>query len=151
MPQKKLSETRKKIHEIYEQNEYADLKQNQNRARSFSVGTTVGGIIEVSMRADSASLWYLLYPVEVAEIIEQLASAAGLQVALRPKQDFTTWRSWDATSPDFSHWIGASPGQMTNEQREYLFAVKENNIRAIEETKKEVKSLTESKDESNNN
>jgi hypothetical protein len=148
MSQKKLSETRKKIHEIYEQNEYADLKQNQNRARSFSVGTTTGGIIEVSMRADHANLWYLLYPVEVAEIIEQLASAAGLQVALRPKQDFTTWRSWDATSPDFSHWIGASPGQLTIEQRDYLLSLKESNIRAIEESKKEMKALKESKNES---
>lgn len=148
MPKKKVSETRQKIHEIYEQNEYADLKNNQNRARSFSVGTTTGGIVEVSMRADSANLWYLLHPVEVVEIMEQLAAAAGLQVALRPKQDFTTWRSWDTTIPEFSHWLGASPMQMTDEQREYLTAMKETNIKAIGESKKEVKSLEETKNES---
>jgi hypothetical protein len=148
MSQKKVSETRQKIHEIYEQNEYADLKHNQSRARSFSVGTTTGGLIEVSMRADIASLWYLLHPVEAAEMIEQLAAAAGLQVALRPKQDFTTWRSWDTTVPGCAHWIGAAPWQMTDEQREYLTGIKEKNIKAIEGTKKEVKALEESKDES---
>jgi hypothetical protein len=151
MPKKNVSETRQKIHEIYEQNEYADLKNNQSRARSFSVGTTTGGIIEVSMRADVASLWYLLHPVEAVEIIEQLAAAAGLQVALRPKQDFTTWRSWDPTTPGCTHWLGAAPWQMTDEQREYLSQIKEKNIKVIEEKKEEVKSLTESKDESNNN
>lgn len=145
MPKKNVSETRQKIHEIYEQNEYADLKNNQCRARSFSVGTATGGIIEVSMRADIASLWYLLHPVEAVEMIEQLAAAAGLQVALRPKQDFTTWRSWDPTIPGCTHWVGAAPWQLSDEQREYLTEIKEKNIKAIEESKKEVKSLEESK------
>jgi hypothetical protein len=90
----------------------------------------------------------LLHPVEAAEMIEQLAAAAGLQVALRPKQDFTTWRSWDTTVPGCAHWIGAAPWQMTDEQREYLTGIKEKNIKAIEGTKKEVKALEESKDES---
>lgn len=148
MPQKKLSETRQKIHEAYEQNEYADLKQNQNRARSFSVGTTTGGIVEVSMRGDFGNLWYLLHPVEAAEIIEQLAAAAGLQVALRPKQDFTTWRSWDTSTPGCAHWIGAAPWQLGDEQREYLTAMKEKNIKAIAESKNETKVLEESKNES---
>lgn len=148
MPQKKISKTRQKIHELYEENEYRELKHNQNRARSFSVGTTTGGIIEVSMRADSATLWYLLHPVEAVEMIEQLAAAAGLQVALRPKQDFSTWRSWDTTTPGCAHWIGAAPWQMSDEQREYLTAVKEQNIKAIEESKEEVKAIEESKNES---
>jgi hypothetical protein len=148
MTKKNLSETRQKIHEIYEQNEYADLKNNQCRARSFSVGTTTGGIIEVSMRADVASLWYLLHPVEAVEMIEQLAAAAGLQVALRPKQDFTSWRSWDPTLPGCAHWLGAAPWQMSDGDREHLSQIKEKNIKVIEETKKEVKSLEESKNES---
>lgn len=148
MTKKKVSATRQKIQEIYEQNEYTDLKNNQSRARSFSVGTTTGGIIEVSMRADIGNLWYLLHPVEAVEMIEQLAAAAGLQVALRPKQDFTTWRSWDTTIPGCIHWIGTAPWQMSDEQRENLTALKEKNIKEIVEFKKEVNILEESKNES---
>lgn len=148
MSQKKLSKTRQKIHDIYEQNEYTELKQNQGRARSFSVGTATGGIVEVSMRGDFGNVWYLLHPVEAAEIIEQLAAAAGLQVALRPKQDFTTWRSWDTSIPGCAHLIGAAPWQLGDEQREYLTAMKEKNIKAIAESKNETKVLEESKNES---
>ena len=148
MPQKKLSRTRKKIHDVYEQNEYTELKHNQSRARSFSVGTTTGGIIEVSMRADVGNVWYLLHPVEAAEMIEQLAAAAGLQVALRPKQDFTSWRSWDPTIPGCAHWVGAAPWQLNDEAREYLSAFNEKNIKALEESKKNIKALEESKNES---
>lgn len=149
MAPKKISKMRQKIHDLYEENEYASLKQNQTRARSLAVGTTTGGIIEVSMRGDFSNLWYLLHPVEAVEIIEQLAAAAGLQVALRPKQDFSTWRSWDLETPGCAHWLGAAAWQMGDEQREYLMAIKEKNMKAIQESKEEdPKPLPESKDES---
>jgi hypothetical protein len=147
MPQKKVSKMRQKIQETYEENEYASLKQNQTRARSFAVGTTSGGIIEVSMRGDFSNLWYLLHPVEAVEMIEQLAAAAGLQVALRPKQDFTSWRSWDTTIPGISHWVGAAPWQLSDDDRNYLTEMKEKNIKAIEQSKEEIKSLEGSKKE----
>ena len=147
MAPKKISKTRQKIHDVYEENEYASLKQNQTRARSLTVGTTTGGIIEVGMRGDLANLWYLLHPVEAVEIIEQLAAAAGLQVAMRPKQDFTSWRSWDTTIPGCTHWVGAAPWQLSDEQREYLTEVRAKNIQAIEESKK-VEALQEAKNES---
>jgi hypothetical protein len=146
MAPKKISKTRQKIHDVYEENEYASLKQNQTRARSLTVGTTTGGIIEVGMRGDLANLWYLLHPVEAVEIIEQLAAAAGLQVAMRPKQDFTSWRSWDTTIPGCTHWVGAAPWQLSDEQREYLTEVRAKNIQAIEESKK-VEALQEAKNE----
>jgi hypothetical protein len=146
MAPKKISRTRQKIHDVYEENEYASLKQNQTRARSLTVGTTTGGIIEVGMRGDLANLWYLLHPVEAVEIIEQLAAAAGLQVAMRPKQDFTSWRSWDTTIPGCTHWVGAAPWQLSDEQREYLTEVRAKNIQAIEESKK-VEALQEAKNE----
>lgn len=146
MAPKKITETRQKIHEVYEENEYASLKQNQTRARSLTVGTTTGGLIEVNMRGDFTNLWYVLHPVEAVEIIEQLAAAAGLQVAMRPKQDFTSWRSWDTTIPGTAHWLGAAPWQLNDEQREYLGEVKAKNIQAIEESKK-VEALQESKNE----
>jgi hypothetical protein len=148
MPQKKVSKMRQKIQETYEENEYANLKQNQTRSRSLTIGTTTGGIIEVSMRGDFSNLWYLLHPVEAVEVIEQLAAAAGLQVALRPKQDFTSWRSWDTAIPGSAHWIGAAPWQLSDDDRNYLTEIKEKNLKAIEQSKEEIKSLTEEKNES---
>lgn len=138
MAPKKVSKTRQKIHELYEENELANLKQTQTRARSFTVGTTTGGIIEVGMRGDYANLWYLLQPVEAVEIINQLAAAAGLEVAVRPRQDFATWRGWDASLPPSVHWMGAAPWQLSDEQRAELEAVKAKNIKAIEQSREDV-------------
>ena len=59
-----VSETRKKIHSLYEENELADLQQRNTRSRSLTIGTANGGMIEVGMRGDYSSLWYLLKPVE---------------------------------------------------------------------------------------
>jgi len=146
MAQKKISKTRKQIHAEYENNELAGLKQNQTRARSLSVGTCTGGLIEVNMRGDFSNLWYILHPVEAVEVMEQLAAACGLQIAMRPKQDFSTWRSWDTTIPSESHWLGAAPWQLNDEQREKLTEIREKNITAIEESKDKL--LNESKDES---
>ena len=146
MAQKKISKTRKQIHAEYENNELAGLKQNQTRARSLSVGTCTGGLIEVNMRGDFSNLWYILHPVEAVEVMEQLAAACGLQIAMRPKQDFSTWRSWDTTIPSESHWLGAAPWQLNDEQREKLTEIREKNITAIEESKDKL--LNESKNES---
>ena len=134
MAAKKVSKTRQQIHELYEENELANLKQSQTRARSFTVGTTTGGIIEVGMRGDFANLWYLLQPVEAVEIINQLAAAAGLEIAMRPRQDFATWRGWDTSLPPSVHWMGAAPWQLTEEQRAELEAVKAKNIKAIDQS-----------------
>ena len=138
MAPKKVSKTRQKIHELYEENELANLKQTQTRARSFTVGTTTGGIIEVGMRGDFANLWYLLQPVEAVEIINQLAAAAGLEIAMRPRQDFATWRGWDTSLPPSVHWMGAAPWQLSEEDRAQLEAIKAKNIKAIEQSREDV-------------
>jgi hypothetical protein len=65
---------------------------------------------------------------------------------MRPKQDFTSWRSWDTTIPGCTHWVGAAPWQLSDEQREYLTEVRAKNIQAIEESKK-VEALQEAKNE----
>lgn len=137
MAQRKVSKTRQRIHEIYEQNELAGLQQTQTRARSFTIGATTGGIIEVSMRGDFANLWYLLQPVEAVEIINQLAAAAGVEVAMRPRQDFASWRSWDTSLPPSVHWMGTAPWQLDEEARQQLEAAKAKNIKAIEESQNE--------------
>jgi hypothetical protein len=105
------SKIREKINQIYEENEYANLVQNKNRSRSITVGTAFGGSVEVSMRGDYHQLWATLQPVEVVELIEQLASGVGLQVAMRPKQDFAAWRGWNVDE-DNRYWAGAAPWQI---------------------------------------
>ena len=132
MTQKKLSKTRQEIHKLYENNELASLKQNQTRARSLSVGTANGGIVELNMRGDFSSLWFQMQPTEAIEIIGQLAAAVGIDIAMRPKQDFSAWRSWDTSLPASVAWMGAAPWQLSEEQRAELEAAKAKNIKAIE-------------------
>lgn len=145
MAQKKLSKTRQKINEIYEENELANLLENQTRARSLTIGTANGGIIEVGLRGDHSHLWYLLQPTEAVEIINQLAAAAGLEVATRPRQDFASWRSWDTSLPPSIHWIGAAPWQLSDDQRAEIEAVKAKNIKVIEPINDEPKAIAPSK------
>jgi len=132
MAQKKLSKTRQEIHTLYEANELASLKQNQTRARSLSVGTAGGGVIELNMRGDYSSLWYQMQPTEAIEIIGQLAAASGVEIAMRPRQDFASWRSWDPTLPASITWMGAAPWQLSEEDRALLAEHKAKNIKAIE-------------------
>lgn len=118
MPKKEESEIRKKINKVYEENEYANLQQNRNRARSVTVGTAFGGTIEINMRGDYHSLWCLLNPVEALELAEQLAAASGVQIAMRPKDDFSAWRGWDVDNVKHIHWKGVAPWQINQEDKE---------------------------------
>jgi len=140
MPQKKTSKTRQQIHNLYEENELAQLKQSQSRGRSLTVGTAGGGIIELCIRADYSSLWYQIPPTEAVELIGQLAAAAGVEIAIRPRQDFASWRSWDPTLPGAVTWMGAAPWQLPEEDRALLAEVKAKDIKAIESSKDDEKS-----------
>lgn len=150
MAQKKLSKARQQIHNLYEENELAGLKQIQSRARSISVGTAGGGVIEINMRGDFSNLWYQIQPVEVVELIDQLAASAGLEVAVRPRQDFASWRSWDTTLPACTHWVGAAPYQLSDEARELIGEIKSKDVKSITSSTEEQKSIEPSKEESNN-
>jgi hypothetical protein len=70
------------------------------RARSMSVGTTGGGVTEISMRLNSGqTAWHILQPVEVIELIHQLSANVGCHIAMKPREDFSSWRQWQ---PDTS-------------------------------------------------
>jgi hypothetical protein len=165
MAKNKPSEIRKKIIQVYEENEYANLLQNKNRARSLNVGTAFGGIVEVSMRGDYHHLWCPLQPVEVVEVIEQLAASAGLQIAIRPRQDFATWRGWNAND-ETRYWLGSAPWQAPRmkeavEEEAKLLESKDNKetkklpqakkkkdpkkkiVKILEETNEEINSIRE--------
>jgi hypothetical protein len=90
-----ISEMRKKINDLYEENEYLNAKQNQFKARSITVGTAFGGVPEVVIRSDGATVHAQMQPTEVVELIEQLAAGIGVEIAMRPKQNFASWRGWE--------------------------------------------------------
>jgi len=145
MSKREVSEVRKKILEIHEQNELEALEANKTRARSFSVGTCGGGLLEVSIRGDSGFLWYQLGAVEAVEVIQQLAAGAGLDVALRPRQDFAAWRSWNQELPPSVHWLGTAPWQLSDEGREELAAIQARNLKVLRDQKEDQELLNESK------
>lgn len=112
-----ISETRKKINELCEESELLSIKQNQNRARSITVGTAFGGIVEINMRSDVASVYAQMQPTEAVELIEQLAAGIGVEIAMRPKQSFASWRGWEEiieqrVSLDKIAWKGAAAWQL---------------------------------------
>ena len=105
------SKLRQLINEMSEENEYKNLMQNRDRARSITVGTCGGGVIELHMRGDYHSSWMSLSPTEALELAEQLSAACGVKVAMRPKTDFSAWRGWnDNLDEDNNPW--AKPKQL---------------------------------------
>lgn len=117
---KQPSKLREKIEQLAEENEYYALLAGKDRARSVTIGNTTGGLIEIVMRSDRATVHHIVRPVEAVEIIEQLAAAAGLEIAKRPKQDFTAWRSWDLDTPDDADWKGSAPWQLSDKAKRAL-------------------------------
>jgi hypothetical protein len=84
-----------------------DFKMNETRGRGLTVGTAFGGTTEVSMRrSDGSSTWVLLQPVEVVELIYQLAANVGCNIDLQPRNDFATWRTWNHTISELEHFRG---------------------------------------------
>lgn len=83
------------------------FQDTQNRARGLSVGTSFGGITEVSMRrADGTFTYAILQPVEVVELIHQLAANVGCHLQLAPRRDFAAWRDWKYTEAELAHYRG---------------------------------------------
>lgn len=121
-PKQKLTKTRQQINKLAEENELACLLQTRNRARSISAGPSSGGIVEIVMRGDHSQLWYNISPVEAIEFMQQIAAAVGVEIAIRPRQDFAAWRSWDPNMPAATSWLGSAPWQLTEEGRKSLIA-----------------------------
>jgi len=138
------TEYRKKIHDLYEENEYLSIKQNQNRARSITVGTAFGGIVEINMRSDVSSVYAQMQPTEAIELIEQLAAGVGVEIAMRPKQNFASWRGWEEVIEqrigwDKIAWKGAAAWQLNGDHLEKNIQLKES------ETPKKLSSAKEKK------
>ena len=71
------------------------LEANKFRAQSITVGTAGGGTAEITMRSNKGMfLWNTYQPVEVIELINQLAAGIGCHIQIMPRQDFASWRNW---------------------------------------------------------
>ena len=106
----KPSEVKKKLAEIEARQQIANFESNLNRARSVTVGTAFGGTTEISLRGDGGqSLWCLMQPVEVIELIHQLAANAGCHISIKPRDDFSSWREWRVSEAEKKHLNGHAP------------------------------------------
>jgi hypothetical protein len=123
MKNQKQSATRKKINEFYEHQEYLSIQQNPNRARSVTIGTAFGGVVELIMRSDAATIWAQMQPVEAIELMEQIAAGCGVEIAMRPKQNFASWRGWEeildrSITGNNLPWKGSAPYQLRQDEEE---------------------------------
>lgn len=104
------AEKKKKLAEILAKQDIANFEADLNRARSVTVGTSFGGTTEVSMRASNGtSVWCTMQPVEVIELIHQLAANVGCHMHLQPRKDFSSWRDWKYTEAELEHYRGQQP------------------------------------------
>lgn len=137
------SEIRKQIQEAYEQNELDSIFAMRHRARSIAAGTAFGGVVEITMRTENNYMYAQMQPIEVVELIEQLAAGIGVEVALRPKVNFASWRGWEEVIDqrigwDKIAWKGSAAWQLGGEKLE-------KNAMQLE-SGKEIKQLSPSKD-----
>lgn len=147
---KKSSELREKIHALHEENEYKATLDNRGRCRSITVGTAFGGTIEITLRNEFSTMYALLQPVEAVEFMEQIAAGCGIELAMRPKQNFTSWRGWafDDESSN-SYMKGSAPWQLEGQEfNKKLQAMREDMMLEVEHAKmqaekeKQIKKLT---------
>jgi len=93
--------------EIRKRQEQSHMAEAANRARSFTIGTCFGGTVEISMRrTDGTNTFAILQPVEVTEMIHQLAASIGCHIHIQPRRDFASWRDWKYTEEELAHYRG---------------------------------------------
>jgi hypothetical protein len=123
----KQADVNKAIKKLHAEQQVKVIQDGANRARSVTVGTAFGGTIEVCMRVDGGSIWAILQPVEALELAHQIAAAAGCHIAMRPREDFGSWREWkqeSSLSPQFPSWP-EHPPQVKNKPAEQMLPAPE--------------------------
>ena len=90
--------------------EFQNRASNRNRARSITLGTAAGGTTEIMLRGDGGKhMFMILQPVEVIELIHQLSANVGCHLALKPRDDFSSWRDWRISEAEKKHLNGHPP------------------------------------------
>jgi len=83
------------------------LEANDTRAQSITVGTAGGGTVEITMRSQAGKfMWNTYQPVEVVELINQLAAGIGCHIHILPRKDFASWRDWKVSEEELAHFRG---------------------------------------------
>jgi hypothetical protein len=99
-----------KLRQMEAEMDLENRESNRNRARSITVGTAFGGTTEVMMRSDGGRhIWCTMQPTEVVELIHQLAANVGCNIALKPRNDFASWRDWRVSEAEKKHLNGHAP------------------------------------------
>lgn len=102
--------SKQSLNKLRQQQEIENFESSLNRARSVTVGTCFGGTTELMMRANNGSvLWCVMQPVEVIELIHQLAANVGCHIAVKPRDDFSSWREWRVSQAEKEHLNGHPP------------------------------------------
>lgn len=100
----------KRLQKIRADMDVENLMSNINRARSVTVGTSFGGTTEIMMRSDGGRhIWCAMQPVEVVELIHQLAANVGCSADVKPRKDFASWRDWRVSEAEKKHLNGHAP------------------------------------------
>ena len=103
-------ERAKRLRKVEAAIDLENLESSRNRARAITVGTAFGGTTEILMRSDGGRhLWCAMQPVEVIELINQLAANVGCNIALKPRDDFASWRDWRVSDAEKKHLNGHVP------------------------------------------
>lgn len=99
-----------KLRQMEAEMDLENRESNRNRARSITVGTAFGGSTEIMMRSDGGRhIWCVMQPVEIIELIHQLAANVGCNIALKPRDDFASWRDWRVSEAEKKHLNGHTP------------------------------------------
>lgn len=102
--------TQKTMRELDEKMTAENRLGDFRRARSFTVGTAFGGVTEINMRGNDGNVtWATFQPVEVVELLHQLAANIGCHLHLTPRRDFASWRDWKYTEAELEHYRGGFP------------------------------------------
>lgn len=129
MTRKLDKEHNEKLKSIALQNEIENRDNMSRRARSCTIGNAGGGVMELCLRTEKyGTIWYQFNPVEAVEMMGQLAAAAGVEMAVRPRKDFASWRPWDSPLPASAHWMGTGSYQLPEEEQMNLFEKKSQEL-----------------------
>tara|TARA_R110000751_G_scaffold234915_1_gene336449 strand:+ start:425 stop:946 length:522 start_codon:yes stop_codon:yes gene_type:complete len=110
MPAKKKIPLAKCHKEAHRKMVEASANDMLTRCRALNVGAAGGGITEISMRSNEGYYsWSHLQPVEVVELIHQLAGQVGCHIAIQPRKDFSSWREWNITDEEQKHFAPFAP------------------------------------------
>ena len=116
------------------------LDSNRSRAQAVSIGMSASGTTEITMRGvNGAFLWEIYQPVQVTELIHQLAASIGCHIYIQPRNDFGSWRQWKEPNAEERLHLNGFPPFGENPKLPNKIAAKELQHESPMATEKTVK------------